>query len=489
MPTSVILVSSYDPVYLGIFEHLVRAELATGARAIVLDITGLEATPVDTYHRGMLRLMRLRYPGHDLRERMTALGAEYLPAADLAGSDDVSPLTPELEELLEIAVQGALITYYRTDRPQRQKRAVRRVAAGLANEGRAVYRAVRTLCANDDDIALAYVPNGRFPHQKLAGAAFHDAGIATRHVEKGVAPNRAYVQDYAPQSRVRSQESVESVLAGIPEERLAEIADAWIATRAPAADSRNQFSTLWSEGLPASIAEAKRSGAKLAGFFTSSQDEFTFLGPEWYNHTWTDQFSAFDIVLSRLEAEGYVCYLRVHPNLATKSHECFVRERAGVRWLAERHPGLIVLWHDAPANTYALFDASDAILVWLSTVGLEASARGLPVWTMATARYGMIADVHELLTEDDLDTVGLAPWPVDAHQAKRYIAYLHLRDQDVEPGDSWVPWDEARPPAGVKWAAAAVSGGTPGVGAALHSIVDVYRHRGLRANLRALRRR
>ncbi len=485
MPTSVILVSSYDPGYLIIFEHLVRVERAAGHEVLVLDTTGLQGTPFDSFHRGVLRATGLPVPGHDIEQRLTALGAEYRHP-ELDGTS-VLPLDGDLESLLEISVQSALITFYRTDRPNRRRRSIRRVADALTSEGRAVYRAVRAL-TDEREIAQAYVPNGRFPHQKLAGLAFAAAGVPTRHIEKGEGANRAYVQDYAPQDRLKSQGAVETVLASMSSSEVDRIADAWLARRAPAADSRNEFSTLWRNEVPAAVEQLKRSGSPIVGFFTSSQDEFQFLGPEWQLHDWVDQFTAFDSVLSRFEAEGFSAYLRVHPNLATKAQECFVRERAGIRWLADRHPQLVVIWHDDAANSYSLLDTSDAVVVWDSTVGLEASARGLPVWTTATSRFGLVADIREVLSQEQLDSNGVTPWTVDPHQAKRFIAYLVLRDQDVTAGERWTAWDPAHQPRRATLAAIAVSGGIPGVGAAVTSLIDVYRHRRLRSNLRLLRR-
>ena len=169
----------------------------------------------------------------------------------------------------------------------------------------------------------------------------------------------------------------------------------------------------------------------MVGFFTSSQDEFQFLGPEWQLHEWHDQFEAFDRLLGEFEKAGYVAFLRVHPNLATKAHGTFRRERDGIRALARRHPELLVIWHDDFANTYSLLGVSDAVVVWDSTVGLEASARGIPVWTTATSRYGLIADVQERLSHADVDAGGVTPWDVDAHAAKRFIAYLVRRDQQM----------------------------------------------------------
>ncbi len=488
MSCAVIMVSTYDPGYLAISESLARAEIASGNTAVVFDISSLLGTPVDSYHRGILRAFGIDYPGHDVDARMTSFGAQYVRAETLPGHDDLTPLDTPLEELLEIAVQSALITFFRTDRPDQSKRQVQKTTRGLYAEGRAVYRTSSALCAKLANIDVVYLPNGRFPHQKMATLAFQNAGVPELHIEKGEGPARAYVQEYAPQDRLRSQGSVDEILTGLSEAQVDDIADAWLAKRAPSKDSRNEFSVLWDDTLPAEIAEQERLGKKVAGFFTSSQDEFQFLGPEWQLHDWEDQFTAFHLILTRLEEAGYACFLRVHPNLATKAHECFLREREGIRRLAEEHPSLTVIWHDDVASTYALLEISDAVVVWDSTVGLEASARGLPVWTTATSRYGLVADIRELLSESDVERITLEPWPVDPHRAKRFIAYLVLRDQDIALGTTpWIAWDVSNPPLGVKLAAIAVSGGIPRPTAALLSLVDVYRHRRLKANLRALR--
>jgi hypothetical protein len=315
-----------------------------------------------------------------------------------------------------------------------------------------------------------------------------DTGLSLRHFEKGETQNGTYLQDYAPQDRLASQGAVEPILKSLTTEEIEEIADAWLVRRAPSRNSSNEFSALWGVDLPDELRGLSTGDQPVAGFFTSSQDEFQFLGPEWQLHEWTSQFEAFDSVMTRLETEGYRCYLRVHPNLSTKAQECFVRERAGIRWLAARHPNLVVVWHDDNASTYALLDLTDAAVVWDSTVGLEASARGIPVWTMATSRYGLVADVHELLSPDQLEADGVKSWKVDPHHAKRFIAYLVLRDEQMDPDyASWMPWDPAHPPFGARLAAVTVAGGAPNRSEALRSVIDVYRHRSARSNLRHLR--
>lgn len=473
---SLILVPGYDPGYLRIYEHLVRRSLENRLKPVVLDITSVSAVPVDSYHRSVLKLARLPFPGHDLESRMKQLGADFLTISEVLASTPVSVLGTEQNELLEIAIQSALITYFRTDAPQRDKPRVRKTAVALYEEGAAVYSAVKQVLSSGD-FAEACLPNGRFPHQKMATIAARGLGVPSVHYEKGETPNGAYVQSYAPQNRLESQAAVAPTLSNLSPVEVKEVAAEWLSRRAPAKDSRNEFSAGWTDALPTELV-TQMSGKKVIGFFTSSQDEFQFLGPEWQLHSWESQFEAFNTLITHYESLGYLCYLRVHPNLATKAHECFLRERQGSIDLAKLHPDLVVIWHDDPTSTYALLEHTDGVVVWDSTVGLEASAKGIPVWTCATSRYGLVADIREVLGFEMATPNALSPWEVNPEGAERFIAYLVKRDDQMAAEYApWLPWSQTNPPFSTKIAAVLVSGGAPTIRDAITSTFDVWRHR------------
>ncbi|MBA8829274.1 hypothetical protein [Alpinimonas psychrophila] len=446
------------------------------------------ATPVDSFHRETLHLFGIPHPGHDIQQRLETAGAKYLRIDDVLASSPSFGMTAEESDILEISIQSALITYYRTDAPDRNIRRIAKTAQRLRREGEQTYSAVTALLRQGNFVE-AYLPNGRFPCQKMATLAARAQQTPTIHYEKGETPNGAYVQPYAPQDRLASQGAVNPLLSALTPSEIEVIADKWLARRAPSKESRNEFAAGWTEGLPAEFV-SRMAGHKVAGFFTSSQDEFQFLGPEWQLHTWESQVEAFDLLMSRFEQEGYVCYLRVHPNLATKAHECFLREREGSWELARRHPNLVVIWHDDPTSSYSLLENTNSVVVWDSTVGLETSASGIPTWTCATSRYGLVADVRELLGPENLAESSLMPWNVVTEGAKRFIAYLVLRDDQMpELTRPWISWDNAHPPLPVKIAALFVSGGAPSIRDALTATFDVWRHRRASFNKSALKSR
>lgn len=476
MTLALTLVASYDPTYLRITDHLVRRDITAGRTPVVLDITPTSPAPVESYHRRTLHLFGVAHPGHDLAERMAELGVQYLDVRTVLASAPEKSLTDAQQEQLDIAIESALITYYRTDIPRRSVRRIGKLAHALAHEGREVFSAVSHVLAQRE-FEVVNLPNGRFPAQKMAMLAAVGAGVSTIHYEKGETPAGAYVQPYAPQNRLVSQAAVADVLAGMTDAQIEKVADEWLARRAPSATSSNSYSANWVDQLPAALRD-RPAGQKLIGFFTSSQDEFLFLGKEWHLHEWESQFDAFDRLLTYYESQGALCYLRIHPNLATKAHDCFLRERADLDKLAARHPNLVVIAHDEPVSSYALVASSDGVVVWYSTLGLEANARGIPVWTCAVSRYGEVADIREVFSTNDITDEMLTPWRVDTLGAKKYIAYLVLRDEQMDMTlPSWEPWAGQKRPVALTPAAVLVSGGNPSIRDAITATIDTWRHR------------
>ena len=477
MPSNIlVIISGYDPGWLRITEQIITNSLANNLKPVLLDASKLSTTPPDSFDRRVLKIGKIAYPGHDIKERITKIGAEYLDASDIQIHNSLDELSSSALDALNIATKSALISYYRTDQPNLSKKRISRISNSLRSEGSKLYWLVRNILETGDFETL-YVPNGRFPNQKMPMIAAFELGIQTIHFEKGESKNSAYMQPYSPQDRISSQKAVDEVLQNLGNSEIELIASDWLSRRAPDPKSINEFSEGWNDSLDSGLLEAFN-GRKVAGFFTSSQDEFMFLGPEWHLHSWESQFEAFTTLLSYFEGQGYFCYLRVHPNLATKEHQCFIREKGDILKLIEAHPHLYIIWHDEPVNSYHLLKYTDQVVVWDSTIGLEASAIGTPVITCATTRYGLIADIQEVLGKETIENGFSLNQNIDSKKAKRFIAYLNKRDIQLEvPMDSWIPWKATNPNLLVKLSALTVSGGAPSVRDGFVATFDVWRHR------------
>jgi hypothetical protein len=106
-----------------------------------------------------------------------------------------------------------------------------------------------------------------------------------------------------------------------------------------------------------------------------------------YQTPWPDHTQPMEQVLERLHAKPEGCVVRCHPNWA---------EHIGINtgWRSERHYtewgrklGMTVIGSAQKANTYALMEQADAILVNSGSVGVEAGLRGKPVVCIGHAPY------------------------------------------------------------------------------------------------------
>ena len=155
----------------------------------------------------------------------------------------------------------------------------------------------------------------------------------------------------------------------------------------------NSFSARWDS----SRLDIQKGDEPLAVFFASSFDEFLAFGPMWSIDEWGHRFEAFDEMMSLLEKKGVALVLRLHPNLGSKSRLYFRREVKQALVLKAAHPSLRIYWHNDAANSYDLVAKASYVIVERSTIGLEASLMGKPVWVTHATQWDQIADIRQVL--------------------------------------------------------------------------------------------
>ena len=116
--------------------------------------------------------------------------------------------------------------------------------------------------------------------------------------------------------------------------------------------------------------------------FNSSEDELEAFS-EWRNPYYTDQNEGIERIITRLDTERFRIFIREHPNLTGLDNSQTKR----LRELAQAYPQLTVIPADSPVSTYSLIDASDIVLTFGSTVGIEAVYRKKPSFLMGRAFY------------------------------------------------------------------------------------------------------
>lgn len=117
--------------------------------------------------------------------------------------------------------------------------------------------------------------------------------------------------------------------------------------------------------------------------FNSSEDEVESYD-EWKNPFYNDQTEAIDRIVSDLEKDfRYKLFLRVHPNLRGIRNS----QTEDLDVIHKKHPKLTVISADSPVSSYGLLKKADIIIVFGSTIGIEAAYVGKPCFLMGRALY------------------------------------------------------------------------------------------------------
>ena len=125
--------------------------------------------------------------------------------------------------------------------------------------------------------------------------------------------------------------------------------------------------------LPANIDYSRKTFV----IFTSSDDEFASVGKDFENPFFKDQNEGISFV-SNLFADKFKKWnliIRMHPNLKGVQYD-YVRELRDMDQIADN---VTVIPPESPVDSYALLNSADRIIVFGSTIGLEANYWGKPV--------------------------------------------------------------------------------------------------------------
>jgi len=158
-------------------------------------------------------------------------------------------------------------------------------------------------------------------------------------------------------------------------------------------------------------------------------------------------------MMSILEEKGVTLVLRLHPNLGSKSREYFLRETEEVLALKAKHPGLTIHWHNQPANSYDLIRTATYVIVERSTIGLEASVMGKPVWVTQASQWDMIADIRQVLKPSDITADAMALWKPSPVGAQKFVSYWMAQEHPLHrEWQSWATWNPDQAPLRMKMA-------------------------------------
>lgn len=414
-----------------------------GFKVTVIDISSLSTINQDFPPAWLALVLGHRVYPQAFETELARLGASLLR---LKSSSDVGEVGAEHENTLKQAVRSELLTYFRNSSipPSREASTLEHK---LSQRMTAVYHALNALWEQDlPDLVL--IPNGRTSRQKAARVVAESHGIEVQLYENGRATKNGYYRGTTqPHDRLASQAEVEAATKKLSKERTKELAQTWLTDRMSLGTGTNEFSHSWTHALSL----GPEDGSKTAVFFSSSFDEFLAYGPMWNIDNWSNQFEAFDLMMTILDKQGYQLILRLHPNLISKSRKYFHNEVKQILTLQTRHSGLITYWHNSPVNSYDLVGQADLVIVERSTIGLEASLMGKPVWTTQASQWDQIADIRQVLSPEDITDEVMTPWKASPVGAEKFVSYWVIQEHPLRyEWSQWSSWNPDRAPLRMK---------------------------------------
>jgi hypothetical protein len=430
----------------------VVASIAADIRSRGDDVTVIDLQPTTVIQQGYPSSALATVFGHRVKRRglsevLQQCGARFttLPLSDEALEIPLAHL-----ESLSVAIESELLTYFRRDHVPRTGEASK-LRQALELNGRRTYGSLHALWEKDPPQGVV-VPNGRTSRQKAARLVAESLGIPVRLYENGRAqPHSYYLGTTQPHDRIASQAEVASLTRSMTQKHIQVTASRWLDLRMAGSSGTNAFSALWDNHAESPNKKQDNKPERSAVFFASSFDEFLAFGPMWTIDEWSSQFEAFDLIMSILEKRGVPLVLRLHPNLATKSRAYFLREVKEILALHTKHPSLTIYWHNSSANSYGLVSEADYVVVERSTIGLEASLMGKPVWVTQACQWDHIADVRQLLEPSDITEDVMTPWQASPSGAQRFVAYWVAQEHPLRyDWSNWASWDPENAPLAMK---------------------------------------
>ena len=321
----------------------------------------------------------------------------------------------EDDPIFRESLESSLISFFSESGPFNGKKH-ERVKAKYIDICIGVYKKTLEILENDKGISKIFVPNGRMADQRtfLIASKRQIPNIEIKYFEKGYQENFFYVGEQSLLDRVAMQSEIRksnyspylSVASNFFELRRVD-------------QEANEFIAGWKDVTSAENIEMT---APRITFFNSSNDEFMSLGSEWNDSEWSSQWEAFEQVANYFLQDDYAITIRMHPNGVNKSKRERSRERVALARFKKKFPTITVYDPQEKVNSYMLISQSDLIVVWNSTIGLEASYMGKPVVCLNASEWDLSVPIYRVRNITDLHNLSKTMPNVGKEEALKYIA-------------------------------------------------------------------
>ncbi len=307
---------------------------------------------------------------------------------DLQSQDDIESFSIN-DMAVGMAIKSHLISKTRDSQPNLDE------FHGTALSALKTYLRLYHWYQNNRTLKLSsevWICNGRPFHERIMREISEVSKKKIRYYEiggEGQIPKRWILHSSSPHDRILHQVEVKShcELHGYDERAI----DTWFRSRRD--KSENQH---YREGEKFTLSRLKE---PYVIFFSSSEDEVAAIAPSWRS-VWADQISAVRGLMEAIEKQStFSLVVRVHPNQANKS------KNDQKRWRKIKSTGRTTVFsQDSTIDSYALLDRAKAVIVFQSTIGVEAAHQRKPLAYLAPTRYDHLIPCKRLESVDEIST-------------------------------------------------------------------------------------
>lgn len=321
----------------------------------------------------------------------------------------------QVNPIFQNSLESSLISFFSDSGPFTGKRH-EHVKRNYLNICSGVYDKTIEILELEKTINRVFVPNGRMADQKtfLIASKHQKIDIEVKYFEKGYVSNSYYIGQQSLLDRL----ALQSVINKSDFSSSLSIASTFFSSR-KVDEKSNEFIMGWKDNK---FSENLDLATRRVTFFNSSNDEFMSLGSDWNDSNWISQWEAFEQVAKYFLDEGYSITFRLHPNGANKSKRERSRERRALDSFAKKFPLIKIYRPRDKVNSYKLIQQSDVVVVWNSTIGLEASYMGKPVVCLNASEWDLSIQNMRVRDVTDLNNLSKTISKVDPIAALRYVA-------------------------------------------------------------------
>lgn len=139
-------------------------------------------------------------------------------------------------------------------------------------------------------------------------------------------------------------------------------------------------------------------GQKVVAIFTSSEDEFAAIGPEWDFPLFKSQLEGISWITSHLTLsdQPVLFVVRMHPNMMN------VHQSDLIPYMNFAHRNVVVIWPDSPVDSYAVMDDADVVITFGSTIGVEATYWNKPVIELGHSLFEHLDVTYQPSSKEEL---------------------------------------------------------------------------------------